>query len=222
MKVRDFTKLPLVLAALMAIGGLAAYPTLPQRIPLHWGLSGIDRWGTKSIWFVLFAPLVTVALWALMLCAPRFDPKGRNVLRSPGAYIILADVIACFFAFLQAILIAAAYDPAIATGRIITAGVGVLFVLLGNWLPRVPPNWVAGVRYPWTLSDDVVWKRTNRLAGWLFVALGVVMALGALVLPEAVNAVVVAAGTLGLVGVTAVYSYVEYRRRHPREAVAEH
>jgi uncharacterized membrane protein len=221
MSFRRFTKLPLALALLTAAGGLAAYPGMPERVPLHWGINGIDRWGTKSLGVVLFAPLMIVALWALMLVAPRFDPKGRNVELSPHAYGILADAIACFFAFMQVVLIASAYNPGLATGRIISAGVGVLFVLLGNWLPRVPPNWVAGVRLPWTLSDDVVWKRTNRLGGLLFVASGVILTLGAFVLPEAGNVLLVLAATLVIVPVCVVYSYILYRQRHPREPVAE-
>jgi uncharacterized membrane protein len=52
--------------------------------------------------------------------------------------------------------------------RIVPLGLGILFIALGNVLPRVEPNWFVGIRTPWTLSSDTVWRRTHRTGGWTF------------------------------------------------------
>jgi uncharacterized membrane protein len=211
MRFKDFTKLPLWLAALMLAGGLAAYPSMPGRVPVHWGLTGIDRWAPKTLGHVLYMPALVLGIWALMLVAPRFDPKGRNVQRSPQAYRILADIISGFLAFMQVMLIATAFRPEIDLGRFVAPAVGLLFVLLGNWMPRLPQNWTAGVRLPWTLEDANVWKRTNRLGGWLFVGAGaIIIALGLVSTPAAY--VFMTVSSLGIVAVLSWYSYVLWRR----------
>jgi uncharacterized membrane protein len=51
-------------------------------------------------------------------------------------------------------------------------GFGILFILLGNYLPKLPRNFFFGIRSPWTLASETVWKRTHILSGWLFVVAG--------------------------------------------------
>lgn len=53
--------------------------------------------------------------------------------------------------------------------------VGVLFLVLGNYMPKIKNNWFMGIRTPWTLSSEEVWNKTHRLAGKTFIAGGVVM-----------------------------------------------
>ena len=58
---------------------------------------------------------------------------------------------------------------------------GVLFIVLGNFMGKIRPNWFVGVRTPWTLSSKLSWDKTHRLAGWLFMLMGALFALLALV-----------------------------------------
>jgi uncharacterized membrane protein len=59
--------------------------------------------------------------------------------------------------------------------RSLSVGFGLFFILLGNYLPRVPQNWFIGIRSPWTMSSEVVWKKTHILGGWLFILMGLVL-----------------------------------------------
>ena len=88
---------------------------------------------------------------------------------------------------------------------------GALFVVLGNLLGKVRPNWFFGIRTPWALSSAESWSRTHRLGGWLFLALGLLTMASALAVPRWSIAVMMAlllAATVGL----AAYSYVVWRR----------
>jgi len=60
-------------------------------------------------------------------------------------------------------------------------GVGLTFIVLGNYLGRVEPNWFIGIRTPWTLESETVWRKTHRIAAWFFVLGGVIVVASALV-----------------------------------------
>ena len=55
---------------------------------------------------------------------------------------------------------------------VINLGMSVLFIFLGNYMGKLRRNFWMGIRTPWTLTSDVVWERTHRVGGWLFVAIG--------------------------------------------------
>jgi len=76
-------------------------------------------------------------------------------------------------------IIAAGLGFSVKIDRLMPLGVGLLVVFLGNFLTRVEPNWFIGIRTPWTLSSDTVWRKTHRTGGWVFVLGGLVLAIGA-------------------------------------------
>lgn len=84
------------------------------------------------------------------------------------------------------------------------------------WRVRVKPNWTMGVRFSWTLSDDTVWTKTNRLGGRLFMLAGVLGLLG-MALPSPWSLIMLIGPALALVPVTYVYSWRLYRKLHPEE-----
>lgn len=98
----------------------------------------------------------------------------------------------------------------------VPALVGALFVAMGSAMPRLQPNWWYGIRTPWTLSDDRVWARTHRLAGFTMTAAGVVMIAAALVLPVSLGVPVLLAAVVAAVIGPVVYSYLTWRRRQSR------
>jgi uncharacterized membrane protein len=94
--------------------------------------------------------------------------------------------------------------------RWMLAGVGVMFVVLGNYMPRIRSNWWMGIRTPWTLENEEVWRRTHRFGGRTFVAGGVVTIAASLLLGGRSAWVSLAAMVIaGLSPV--VYSYVVWR-----------
>ena len=88
---------------------------------------------------------------------------------------------------------------------------GGLFVVLGNLLGKVRPNWFVGIRTPWTLSSKLAWDRTHRAGGWVFVLLGVLTMATAVLHAGWALRVLGVAGVASLLGLV-VYSYVLWRR----------
>ena len=149
---------------------LACLPSLPDRIPTHWNIEGeIDGWGGRAT--ALWLPLAGLGLNLLFALLPKIDPRRENYARFSGAYNTFRLVFALFWMGMVLLTLYSAYRPgALEAGRLIPAAVGLLFCVLGNYMPKFKPNYFVGIRTPWTLASETVWRRTHRLGGilWFF------------------------------------------------------
>lgn len=214
-RLRDYTKLPLLIIAAMFIAGAILYPSMPVRFPSHWGISGApDAYSTKSLTSVFFMPLVALGIYALLVVVPYFDPKRRSLKMSFHAYNILIDAVIGMEAVVFAATLMAAYHSGFDVTKVILVAVGLLFAVIGNYMTTVKQNWTFGVRVSWTLADEVVWRKTNRLGGYLFVGVGVLTVLAAF-LPATVGLIVLMVSIAVMLAVTYTYSYLLFRSRHP-------
>ena len=217
MKLRDMPKLPLALIAAMLVVGAVVYPSLPARIPIHWGVGGqIDGWAPRSPLSVFLPVIITLAVYLLMWLIPYLDPQRANIIRSKQVYTIAIELLAGMMTIVFIGSLYAAFNNALPMARIIQLATGVMFIVLGNYMGRVKRNWTIGVRYSWTLSDDTVWAKTNRLGGRLFVATGVLALLGAF-LPPSVGFALIIGPIFIILPVTYVYSMRLYKQLHPGE-----
>lgn len=200
-----------LLAALPLALALFCLPTLPQRVPLHWDLAGeVDDWGSPAS--ALLIPAMTLGINALFALLPRIDPKRRNYQRFGGAYTAFRLVFNLFMLGMLCVTLYSAYRPgALPVNKVIPAGVGALFCVMGNYMPKFKPNYFLGLRTPWTLSSERVWHSTHRLAGalWFWGGLGF-MAASFLLPPTALFAALLALVVV-LAGVPCLYSYLAYR-----------
>jgi uncharacterized membrane protein len=201
---------PAVVAAMWAFAA-AVYTRLPQRVPSHWNLQGeVDGWMDKPFG-ALMQPAIATFILALLWLMPRIDPRRANVEHFAEDRRLITNLLILFFAVVQVATLGQALGWPIEVDRVVTASVGLLFVGLGNYLPRVRSNWFIGIRTPWTMDNDRVWRATHRVGGRAFVAAGLVMALAALLPPEARGWAIGTAIAIAAV-VPLVYSYVAYRR----------
>jgi uncharacterized membrane protein len=208
-------KLPLVFIAAMFIAGAVLYPRLPTTIPTHWGPMGTpDAWSTKSPLSVFAMPLISVGLYALFIVIPYLDPKRANLLRSKKAYAVILDATTALLAATFAASLAAAFNAKFPVDRVITGATGLLFIVIGNYMTTVKRNFTMGVRFSWTVMDDVVWAKTNRLGGLMFMGAGV-LALAGVFVPAPWSIITILAPALLMIPVLYVYSYRLYKQRHP-------
>jgi immunity protein, SdpI family len=197
----------------MLLFGLAIYGRLPAQVPSHWDLYGQVNNTMGRLWAVLLLPAITAGLWLLMLALPRIDPRRASYAEFAGTYWLFLNALTLFLAVLYVATLGTALGWLIAVPQIIGAGVGLLFMVLGNELGRVKPNWFVGIRTPWTLSDPEVWRRTHRVGGRLFFAAGLLIVLASVLLPASLSGVAVLAGALGAALLSVGYSYLAWRQR---------
>jgi uncharacterized membrane protein len=205
---------PLLLAAMWAFA-LVVFRRLPAEIPTHWNLAGeVDGWGPRFP-AAFLAPAVATGVWLLMRFQASIDPRRDEVERSTPTRRLLAEILVAFMAVVEVLTLGIALGWPLDMGEAMWPLLGLLFVALGNYMPRVRPNWYLGVRTPWTLASDAVWRDTHRLAGWAFVAAGVLTA-GAMFLPVHARPYVGMTALLLAAGVPLVYSFVRWRREGRR------
>ncbi len=206
---------PIMLIMLVVVCAVAvyAYIKLPAdgQYPVHWSFNGQpDRYGSKTE-AVSMGPVVSILIYALAVILPGLDPKRANYERFKKEYFLLMQVIMGFMAFVYIFSIMAAFGRQVNITLWVNAMVGVLFIVLGNYMSRIKQNWYMGIKTPWTLSNEKVWEKTHRFGGRVFVVLGVVFAINAFV-------GFITSGTIFLVLVfglalsPVVYSYIIFKQ----------
>jgi uncharacterized membrane protein len=203
---------PLLLAAVGAVLSLAVYERLPASLAVHFDLDGNPNgWMPRPVG-AFFGPVFILLLAGLLRGVRRIDPRQENYARFDHAYETIVASVLLLLLGTHLIVIATALGYRVPIGRLVPALVGVLFVVTGNVMPQVRPNWWFGVRTPWTLSNDRVWTRTHRLAGYSMTGAGILMILSGFVFPVSLGAPIVVGAGVAAVLAPAVYSYLTWRR----------
>jgi uncharacterized membrane protein len=201
-----------VLIGLMVAFALAVYGRLPEQVPTHFDLSGKpDDWMDRFPGAFL-VPAITAGIYLLLFALRRIDPRREHYARFEDTYWVILNVLALLMAVVQVLSLGLALGWPIDMGRAITVTIGLLFVGLGNYLPRIRSNWWIGIRTPWTLENDAVWRETHRVGGFTFVAAGLVLVIAGLFVPPGPREWMSGAALAVGVVVPLVYSYVAYRR----------
>lgn len=196
-----------VIAAMLLVSAWT-FTQLPAgaQVPVHWGIDGqIDAYAPKETG-LFFLPVLTAVLAAMLAVIPRYEPRRANLERSSKAYGAVWIAAILLMGAVHVMFIAAALGAVFDVTQPILIGIGALLVVVGNYLPKVRPNYIMGIRTPWTLASDLSWARTHRIGGRLFVVEGLVLVvLGVLGVREVL--VVIAVLGSAVVGLVAVFAY---------------
>ncbi len=191
---------------------------LPDPIPIHWNAAGRpDNFARRSIGAFLL-PLTAAGIYVLFEVLPAIDPRKENYAKFAETYRFLRRAMVLFMVLLQGLtLYAILLGDSLMSTWLVMAAVEFLFVLIGNYMPRVRPNWFVGFRTPWTLSDDQIWRRTQRLGGQVFVLSGLVMMASAL-LPPAWQLGMLVAAIVAMATIPTAYSFWLFRKLREERA----
>jgi len=214
MKTNIKKELPIIAMVLLPFIYLAfIWNTLPEKVPVHWNIQGeIDRWGSKAE-LLLIPILLPLLIYIIMLVVPLIDPKKR-IAQMGGKYYQLKFVLVLFMSALAILLLYLVQNHSLFSPQLLFMFIGLLFVVLGNYLQSVKPNYFIGIRTPWTLENEMVWKKTHKIGGKLFLAGGILMILVCFIVdnnPKLIFTLsMVITGIITLVSV--LYSYLIFRK----------
>lgn len=167
----------LLLWAMFALAAFA-WDEAPDRLPVHWDLAGeADRFSGK-VEGLLALPVIALATYVLLLLAPRLVSARPEQLG--GVYTGIRFGILLLLAALYVLTLLVVRGVPVDMTRGATVLVGVLLVAVGSVMGRMRPNAVMGVRTPWTLASQASWDASQRLGGWLFMAIGTLLGFGGL------------------------------------------
>ena len=188
--------------------GLLLWDKLPERVPYHWGINGeVDGWATKTQ-AVFLLPLMMLGIQWLCSFVSQFDPKGKN---HDGKMMgLVLWIIPVLNLFLHVMVWLQSFGREINMAVVMPLFMGVLFIILGNYLPKCRQSYTVGIKLPWTLDSEENWNRTHRMAGGLWMAGGAVLML--LSLLGQISAFIFLPVVLVMTLVPTVYSYLLYRK----------
>lgn len=150
-----------LIMALPVIYLLIVWDQVPGEIPSHWNLSGeIDGYAKPWVF-----PIILIGVYLLMLFIPRIDPRKQNYDIFSSSYYRIRIGIITFLSLIFGISIAISTGIDFPMNRVIVIAVLALISFMGNYLGTIRPNWFIGVRTPWTLENEEVWRKTHLLAG---------------------------------------------------------
>jgi len=208
-KKTDYIALLILIASFVQL--IVVYPTLPQQVVTNWGFNGQVDYGSKSTLWILWG--ISALMLPLFFIIPKIDPKGKSYEKVDGFYGIFRLVIVLFMTGMLEITILSVNDPhRFNVGKIVMIAASLLFIFIGNYLPKCKQTYTMGIKNMWTYADERVWNETHRFGGKLFAAAGVVMLLSALFASENIMAAVTIVMLLGCLVVINVYSYLRYRK----------
>jgi uncharacterized membrane protein len=158
------------LLLVVAVITAAVYTELPEELPIHWNWRGEpDNWAPRWL-AVILLPATAVGTHLLTVVGIALDPRSSDEASPAKQATLKLFRIAgpIFLACLHVVLLAIWLGKPVDLVAVVLAGCGVLFAVLGNVMGRLEPNYIVGIRLPWTLESERVWKKTHRFAGRLW------------------------------------------------------
>ena len=164
-----------IVTLLPIVAGLILWNQLPELMPTHWNAAGeVDGWSSKP--FAVFGlPLIILAAQWLCVVGTSADPKKQN--HSDKVLHLVFWIIPIISVMLSIITYAAALGMDVPIEIVMPAIIGLIFTIVGNYLPKCKQNYTVGIKIPWTLNSEENWNRTHRFAGWLWIFCGIAIML---------------------------------------------
>ncbi len=204
-------ELPLIAIVLLPFIYLAyLWNDLPEKVPLHWNIKGeVNRYGDK-IELIFIPILLPLLIYIIFLVVPKIDPK--NKLQKMGNKLqTLKFLLTTFMSILALFIIYTAKNESLTNPNYIVLLIGLLFLILGNYFKTLKANYFIGIRTPWTLENETVWKETHKLGGKMWFIGGLLIVLSSLVLEKQTNFTIFIIITAVITIVPVVFSYLKFQ-----------
>ncbi|MCM3194095.1 SdpI family protein [Priestia megaterium] len=202
---------PLGITLLTLVAWLIALPHLPATMPIHWGANGeADGFATKINAMILTVGIM-VLIYFVIAFVPRIDPRKENYKYFSKTYNIVLNAVLLLFFFVNMSTILQGLGYNVPMSYIAPIMAGLVFIIIGNYLQRVRSNYFMGIRTPWTLSNETVWKKTHRLSGKIFFIGGLLILISAF-LPDGYKSVIMWGSIVLCVAIPYLYSYLAYKK----------
>lgn len=193
------------------LASIILFSKLPEQMPVHWNAAGeIDRYGSRFEGAFLI-PLLNAGILLLLIWLPVLDPRRKSYEKFEGFYKIIQWTIVIFLSGVHALILFSSLGYHVSIGLFVKLGIGILFMILGNYLGKVRSNWFVGIKNPWTLENEEVWVRTHRMAGPLMFGAGLITLAMAFV-DHSLSLWIVVGATTAAALVPNVYSYIIFNQ----------
>lgn len=203
----DWLALGLIGLVWLATG--MTYGSLPETMVNHWGIDGEPNGVGSKTWAGWLVPLITIGVFVMLKVIPRIDPKKDNVAKFELELQKYRLVMTVFLAYVHGLMIWWNLGNEFNLVSLMMPAFSGLFFVSGSLVEKALPNYSVGIRTPWTLANEDVWRETHERGGKLFKALSWMPLLG--LLSARLGFIALMTMALGVSGYSMVYSYLRFK-----------
>jgi len=183
---------------------------LPEKVPLHWNFKGeIDRFGEKAE-LLLIPILLPLLIYIIFLIVPKIDPKNK-ISKMGNKYQHIKILLTTFMSILALFIIYSVNKQSFANPNYLVLLIGILYIIFGNYFKTIKANYFIGIRTPWTLENETVWKETHILGGKMWFIGGIIVVISSLILDKQPNFIIFMIITGIITIIPIAYSYFKFK-----------
>jgi uncharacterized membrane protein len=181
---------------------------LPENLPIHWGINGkADNFAPKYI-----PLLIQISLYLLLLVIPYIDPRKNNYELFSDSYKKLRLILLIFFGLIIVLTIQFGLGNSNLVEKLNPILIFALFILIGNYMSTIRSNFFIGIKTPWTLASDTVWRKTHEMGGKLWFWGGITGCIAGIFIQGKFVSILMISIISVLVVVPIAYSYILFRK----------
>lgn len=204
-----------ILTGLPLVATLVSLFFMPETVPVHFDINNqVDRWGSK--YELLILPIVALVMGiVLIISAKRIDKKENSGNNNYKVFTTVGTVILAVFNIINIYILYIGFTNAqtldnmqIDIYSLLALMFGIMFVIIGNVMPKIRTNHVLGIRNKWTKSSETVWKKAHRFGGFASILTGLIAIVASFVFSGQVSLIILIGLILVNAIVTTIYSYV--------------
>lgn len=201
---------------------------MPDSVPMHYDFAGnIDRWGSKYEEFIFPAIILMLSLfWHLLIAyyekkanKTSSEKEHAEALSNAKVLKIVGVLMVAMFTAMQGFSLYSAYVEANSNatqayadiGKISCILIGVMFIVLGNYMPKTKKNQIVGVRISWSMYNDTTWMKSNRFGAVAMIIAGILTIITPVFVNSNIAVILLLTYLLVAMAVTLVYSHKVYK-----------
>ena len=211
-----------IFACVPLIITLIVLPTLPDKIPAHYGIDGnVNRFGSK--YEMLILPVITIAMGFFWILIEKIISKDKEKGGQSAKILFWANIImTAIFTIMAIWFLRLSYTEAkniyandvdFDFMKALAVCLGVSWIIIGNLLPKCKQNWYAGIRTAWTLKSEITWYKTHRLGGKLIFIDGIISTVLCLFVFNGIIGLIFSCASFIIIMIPIIiYSYIVYKK----------
>lgn len=186
--------------------GIVFYSKMPDQLPTHFGQSGEPDAYSSKLFAIIGFPLIFFVVQTLVIFVTVADPKHKNINDSVYSLLLfLCPAISLLYTYA---VINYGLGNKVNMIKYVTMFLSIVFIVIGNYLPKSRRNYTLGIRVPWALNSDDNWNATHRFGGIVYIIAGVLGIIVSLLVDEGLIYYFLAVVMICIIPV--IYSYVYY------------
>lgn len=214
MKLFILKELRIIIIVLLPFIYLAyVWSSLSDQVPIHWNSQGdIDRIGDKSE-LILIPILLPLLIYVIFLIIPKIDPKNK-IKNMGNSYQSIKNLVTTFVSILALFIIYSSKNQSYENLNYVVFLIAIFYIILGSYFKSLKTNYFIGIRTPWTLKSEIIWKKTHEVSGEFWIIGGVIIVFFSMLLNRQPTLILFLIVTGIITIIPVAYSYLLFKNRN--------